>query len=173
MIDTLPTSTKQIELVEITADGTCVPRVPDEDENSSLENTLLRALYPESQVARLTLQLESLDEEQLEAVRLGFFYKGVRYLPVGTRKSAGQRKLYLVDHATHHKIAERFQSCGDALISYFDFLVSPCTALIQETHLRVLVVPNALLGSHDWRGSIRQSVFPSVAYPATRPMSSQ
>jgi hypothetical protein len=166
MIDILPTSTEQIELVAISPDGTWVPRLPDEDENTSLESTLLRALYPESQVARLSLQLESLDEEQLEAVRLGFFYKGVRYLPVGTRKSAGEGKVFLVDHATHHKIAERFQSCGDALISYFDFLVSPCTALIQETHLRVLVVPNALLGSHDWLGSIRQSVFSKCGLPS-------
>ena len=166
MTDSLPTSTKEIELVAITSDGTWVPRLPDKDENASLENTLLGALYPESHVASLNLQLDLLDEEWLEAVRLGFAYKGVRYLPVGTRKSVGEGKLYLVDQVTHHKIAERFQSCGDALISYFDFLVSPCTALIQEAHLRVLVVPNALLGSHDWRGSIRQSVFSKCGLPS-------
>ena len=164
MTDTGQTSTKQIELVAITSGGKWVQRSPDQGEHISLENTLLGALYPESQVARLTL--ESLDEEQLEAVRSGSSYEGVRFLPVGTRKSAGEGKLYLVDHATYHKIAERFQSCGDALVSYFDFLVSPCTALIQEPYLRVLVVPYALLGSQDWRGSIRKSVFSRCGLPS-------
>ncbi len=150
--------TKKIELVALSETGDWTPRKADPGENDSLENTLLAVLYPECQVACLTLRSCIFEIEHFSKLRSGVVYRDTRYLPVGTRQSAGQGKLFLVDFATHSKVTRRFHSCGDALITYFDHLIAPWQTLIDAAHMRVVIVPQALFGENDWRGSLRRSV---------------
>jgi hypothetical protein len=125
-------------------------------EERTLSNTLFSVLYPQGRVACLSVSSSRMDVFQ--TVSSGASYQGIRYLPIGSRKSAAKGELYLVDEQTVSAIAERFGQCGDALISYFDILVTPCTTVVQEPDLRVAFVLHVMPGYFDWRGCIKKSV---------------
>ena len=122
----------------------------------TLSNTLFGALYPEGRLARLSVNSPRMNV--FREVSAGANYEGIRYVPIGSRKSAANGELYLVDGLTADAIAERFGQCGEALISYFDTLVTPCTTLVREPDLRVTFVLHVMPGYFDWRGCIRKSV---------------
>ena len=124
-------------------------------EERTLRNTLFSVLYPQGRLACLSVFSPRMGVFQ--AVSSGASYQGIRYLPIGSRKSAAKGELYLVDEQTVSAIAERFGQCGEALISYFDILVTPCTTLVQEPELRVAFVNHVMPGRFDWRGCIKKS----------------
>lgn len=124
-------------------------------EERTLSNTLFSVLYPQGRLACLSVSSSRMGVFQ--TVSSGASYQGIRYLPIGSRKSAAKGELYLVDEQTVSAIAERFGQCGEALISYFDILVTPCTTLVQEPDLRVAFVNHVMPGRFDWRGCIKKS----------------
>lgn len=125
-------------------------------EERTLNNTLFSALYPQGRLACLSVTSSRMDVFQ--EVSSGTAYKGIRYVPIGSRKSAAKGELYLVDERSANAIAERFGHCGEALISYFDTLVTPCSTIVQEPDLRVAFVLHVMPGYFDWRGCIKKSV---------------
>lgn len=125
-------------------------------EERTLDNTLFGVLYPHGQLARLNVTSPRMDA--FRAVSSGANYEGIRYVPIGSRKSAAKGELYLVDDRTASAIAERFGHCGEALISFFDILVTPCTTIYHEHDLRVTFVLHVMPGHFDWRGLIKKSV---------------
>lgn len=132
----------------------------------TLKNTLFSALYPQGRV--VCLNVTSPRMNVFQAVSSGASYQGVRYMPIGSRKSASKGELYLVDEYSAAAIAERFGNCGEALISYFDILVTPCITLVREPELRVAFVLHVMPGYFDWRGCIRKSVAEKLGlHPST------
>lgn len=125
-------------------------------EERTLDNTLFGVLYPDGHLVRLNVTSRRMDVFQ--AVSSGANFEGIRYVPIGSRKSAAKGELYLVDERTAGAVAERFGHCGEALISYFDILVTPCTTIWQEPNLRVAFVLHVLPGYFDWRGLVKKSV---------------
>jgi hypothetical protein len=125
-------------------------------EDRTLSNTIFSALYPQGHLACLNVTSPRMDVFQ--AVSSGASYQGIRYLPMGSRKSAAKGELYLVDEQTANAIAERFGQCGEALISYFDILVTPCTTIFKEPDLRVALMQHVMPGHFDWRGCIKKSL---------------
>lgn len=125
-------------------------------EGRTLDNTLFSVLYPQGRIACLSVTSSRMDVFQ--SISSGAGYQGVRYLPMGSRKSAAKGELYLVDEETANAIAESFGQCGEALISYFDILLTPCTSIKQEPDLRVTFVQHVMPGHFDWRGCIKKSV---------------
>lgn len=121
----------------------------------TLTNTLFSALFPNGRVASLNVTSERM--KVFENVSSGVNFQGIRYLPIGSRKSVAKGELYLVDEETASVVARRFGQCGDALISYFDILVTPCTAIVQDPDLRVAFVLHVMPGHFDWRGCIKRS----------------
>jgi hypothetical protein len=124
-------------------------------EERTLVNTLFSVLYPQGRLASLGVTSPRMNVFQ--KVSSGASYQGIRYLPIGSRKSAAKGELYLVDEETASSIAERFGKCGEALISYFDILVTPCTTMVQEPDVRVAFVLHVMPGRYDWRGYIKRS----------------
>ncbi len=122
----------------------------------SLKNTLFATLYPEGRLACLSVASPRM--RTFEAISSGVMYQGVRYMPIGSRKSAAQGELYLVDENTAVAIAERFGNCGEALISYFDVLITPCTRISREPAMRVTFINREMPGTFHWRGCVKKSV---------------
>jgi hypothetical protein len=125
-------------------------------EDRTLSNTIFSDLYPQGRLACLNVTSPRMDV--FEAIASGASYEGIRYLPMGSRKSAARGELYLVDEQTANAIAERFGQCGEALISYFDVLVTPCTTIFKAPDLRVALMLHVVPGQFDWRGCIKKSL---------------
>jgi len=53
----------------------------------------------------------------------------------------------------------QYQRWPEAAISYFGILVSECEKGLIETHARVRIVPDHVLGTNDSRGWVSQSLF--------------
>jgi hypothetical protein len=140
---------------QVQVDGAVLTQSSNTEEKT-LRNTLFEALYPYGHLACLTVP--SARMEVFRAVAAGVYYKGIRYVPIGSRKSAARGELYLVDERTAADIFRRFGQCGEALISNFEILTNPCTTIRKERDLTVAFVNHVLPGSYDWRGRIKQSV---------------
>ncbi len=157
--------------VEITEEGNVVKRLPKIDREGQLINTLLHRLYPEVQVARVTVPTFSLDEVEIEKVKdalSSFTVEGVEYRLIGAGSSAKDGIFYAVDRKHEQQIAKRFGNWPQAAITYFGILVSDCRTLIAEEHARVLVVEDLELGTNDCRGWISERLFQKLELPAGR-----
>lgn len=164
------TSSRSMELLEVGLGSTFQPCRDVEDDDNNLQNTLFSSLYPDGHVARLSLRsmhplMASVVMDELFS---GIRWKEVTYFPVGSLRSIEKLEMYLIDEVTCKAIASRFHECCEALISEFDLLVTPCDIVTQQD-LRVMVIPDRVLGINDWKGWVRQSVFSKSRLPAGGP----
>ncbi len=159
------TSSRPIELLEV-GPGSNFQLCRDVEDDNNGHNTLFTALYPHGQVVRLSLRSmrSNMAPVFLDEVLSGFLWNDVRYRPVGSQKSVQKQQIYLVDELTCDAIAGRFGECCEALISEFDLLVAPCDVVTQQD-LRVMVIPDRVLGINDWKGWVRRSVFSRSGLP--------
>ena len=127
----------------------------------TLEGKLLGQLYPGIRVARVSVPYELTPYEQsvVENRMASLHYGGVEYKLVGASGSAKDGKFYFVDQAHAGPIAERFQHWPEAAIVYFSILVSDCKLMVEEPDLRIVVVPDHVLGTNDCRGWVRESLY--------------
>ncbi|MBZ5505093.1 MAG: hypothetical protein LAO78_06375 [Acidobacteriia bacterium] len=135
---------------------------------TTLENTLLNALYPGIKVAVVNVPNEPLDayeELQVENAMANLKFKNTPYKLVGASGSSKDGKFYFVDKDHSQPIAERFQHWPQAAIVYFGILVSSCKVVIEEPDVSVLVVEDHVLGTNDCRGWIRRSLFSKLQLP--------
>jgi hypothetical protein len=136
---------------------------------SPLKNTLIEALYPGIEVARVEVPLEPLDAFQqalVEQTLAKLTVDGKTFCLVGASGSAKNGKFYAVDSAHAKAIGERFQHWPEAAISYFGILVSECRfGVISKETVSVLVVPDRQLGTNDSRGWISRSLFAGSRAP--------
>ena len=156
--------------LEIKEDGAVVKKAMAIDREGQLENTLLKADYPEILAARIDIPEEQLDDFQKAMVErsLGkkIVYDGIEYCLVGASASAKDGKYYAVDAAHADRIARRFRYWPEAAMTYFGILVSPCKVCIEFPDARVVVVKDHELGTNDCRGWIRRSMFERLGLPA-------
>ena len=153
----------RVSALEIDREGTIARKNMAIDRESQLENTLLKADYPEIRVATIDIPQEQLDQYQQSMVEhsLGkkILFDGVEYCLVGASASAKSGKYYAVDVGHAKQIAKRFRFWPEAAMTYFGILVSPCKACVEFSEARVLVVRDHELGTNDCRGWIRRSLF--------------
>ena len=100
-----------------------------EGQLEDMKNTLLEALYPGIQLARVQVPVEPLDsvEQALVEQTLGNLkLDGVSYRLVGASGSAKNGQLYAVPQAFEKQVSERFQNWPEAAVSYFGILTSEC-----------------------------------------------
>jgi len=152
----------KVKALEITKEGQILQKVLPE-QMSPLKNTLIEALYPGIEVARVEVPLEPLDAFQqalVEQTLAKLTVDGKTFCLVGASGSAKNGKFYAVDSAHAKAIGERFQHWPEAAISYFGILVSECRfGMISKEAISVLVVPDRQLGTNDSRGWISRSLF--------------
>jgi hypothetical protein len=157
------TSFLRVIALEINEDGAVSKKQMRIDRDSQLENTLLKADYPDIRVATIDIPQQQLDQYQQAMVEhtLGkrIVYDGVEYSLVGASASAKSGKYYAVDTAHAKAIAQRFRFWPEAAMTYFGILVSPCKVCIEIPDARVVVVRDHELGTNDCRGWIRRSYF--------------
>lgn len=162
-------SIEQVVTLDIDAKGEVNQRLTALD--STLENTLLSALYPGIKVAVVQVPTEPLDafEESVVANRMAnIVHNNVQYKLVGASGSSKAGKFYFADAEHAPALEQRFQSWPQAAIVYFGILVSPCQVLIDEPDAVVLVVPDHVLGTNDCRGWLRRSLFSKLGLPPDR-----
>ena len=157
------TSILRVIALEISEDGAVSKKQMKIDRDSQLENTLLKADYPDIRVATIDIPQQQLDQYQQAMVEhsLGkrIVHDGVEYSLVGASASAKNGKYYAVDAAHAKTIAQRFRFWPEAAMTYFGILVSPCKVCIEIPNARVVVVRDHELGTNDCRGWIRRSYF--------------
>jgi hypothetical protein len=156
----------QVVTLDIDSAGSVTQRLTNLE--TTLENTLLNALYPGIKVAVVNVPTEPLDayeESQVENAMAHLQFKNTQYKLVGASGSSKDGKFYFVDKDHSHAIAERFQHWPQAAIVYFGILVSPSKVLLEEPDLSVLVVEDHILGTNDCRGWIRRSLFSKLQLP--------
>jgi len=159
-------SIEQVVTLDIDSTGSVTQRLTNLE--TTLENTLLNALYPGIKVAVVNVPNEPLDayeESQVENAMANLKYKNTLYKLVGASGSSKDGKFYFVDKDHSQAIAERFQHWPQAAIVYFGILVSTCKVLIEEPEASVLVVEDHILGTNDCRGWIRRSLFSELQLP--------
>jgi hypothetical protein len=160
-------SLEQVVTLDIDSNGAVTQRLANLE--TSLENTLLHALYPGIRVAVVNVPVEPLDayeESQVENAMANLNFKSTIYKLVGASGSSKDGKFYFVDQDHSQAIAERFQHWPQAAIVYFGILVSSCRVVIEEPELSVLVVEDHILGTNDCRGWIRRALFERLGLPA-------
>jgi hypothetical protein len=146
-------------------------RMPKLDRDGQLVNTLLRELYPDIRVARVTIPTFSLDEVETEQVKdamSSFTVDGVEYRLIGAGSSAKEGTFYAVDAAHEAQLAKRFANWPQAAITYFGILVSDCRTLITEDRARVLIVEDLEFGTNDCRGWLSERLFRKLDLPPHR-----
>jgi hypothetical protein len=156
----------QVVTLDIDSTGAVTRRLTNLE--STLENTLLHALYPAIKVAVVNVPNEPLDayeESQVENAMANLRYGNIDYKLVGASGSSKDGKFYFVDREHSPAIAERFQHWPQAAIVYFGILVSTCKVVIEEPDASVLVVEDRVLGTNDCRGWIRRSLFDRLQLP--------
>jgi hypothetical protein len=156
----------QVVTLDIDSTGAVTRRLTNLE--STLENTLLQALYPAIKVAVVNVPNEPLDayeESQVENAMANLHYGNIDYKLVGASGSSKDGKFYFVDREHSPAIAERFQHWPQAAIVYFGILVSTCKVVIEEPDVSVLVVEDRVLGTNDCRGWIRRSLFDRLQLP--------
>jgi hypothetical protein len=159
-------SIEQVVTLDIDSTGSVTQRLTNLE--TTLENTLLNALYPGIKVAVVNVPNEPLDayeESQVENAMANLKFKNTPYKLVGASGSSKDGKFYFVDKDHSQSIAERFQHWPQAAIVYFGILVSNCKVVIEEPGVSVLVVEDHLLGTNDCRGWIRRSLFSKLELP--------
>jgi hypothetical protein len=159
-------SIEQVVTLDIDSTGGVTQRLTNLE--TTLENTLLNALYPGIKVAVVNVPTETLDayeESQVENAMANLKFKNTPYKLVGASGSSKDGKFYFVDKDHSHAIAERFQHWPQAAIVYFGILVSSCKVVIEEPDVSVLVVEDHILGTNDCRGWIRRSLFSKLQLP--------
>jgi hypothetical protein len=156
----------QVVTLDIDSTGSVTQRLTNLE--TTLENTLLNALYPGIKVAVVNVPNEPLDayeESQVENAMANLKFKSTPYKLVGASGSSKDGKFYFVDKDHSQPIAERFQHWPQAAIVYFGILVSSCKMVIEEPDVSVLVVEDHILGTNDCRGWIRRSLFSKLQLP--------
>jgi hypothetical protein len=159
-------SIEQIVTLDISSTGSVSQRLTNLE--TTLENTLLNALYPGIRVAVVNVPVEPLDpyeESQVENAMANLKFKNTPYKLVGASGSSKDGRFYFVDRDHSQLIAERFQHWPQAAIVYFGILVSSCKVVIEESDVSVLVVEDHILGTNDCRGWIRRSLFSKLQLP--------
>jgi hypothetical protein len=159
-------SIEQVVTLDIDANGAVTQRLTNLE--TTLENTLLNALYPGIKVAVVNVPAEPLDayeESQVENAMASLKFKNTQYKLVGASGSSKDGKFYFVDSNHSRAIAERFQHWPQAAMVYFGILVSDCRVVIEEPDVSVLVVEDHVLGTNDCRGWIRRSLFSKLELP--------
>ena len=160
-------SLEQVVTLDIDPTGAIAQRLTNLE--TTMENTLLHALYPGIKVAVVNVPCDPLDayeESQVENAMANLTYKNTAYRLVGASASSKDGKFYFVDGEHSPAIAERFQHWPQAAIVYFGILVSSCQVVIEEPEASVLVVEDHVLGTNDCRGWIRRSLFERLRLPA-------
>jgi hypothetical protein len=151
-------SIEQVVTLDIDSTGSVTQRLTNLE--TTLENTLLNALYPGIKVAVVNVPNEPLDayeESQVENAMANLKFKNTPYKLVGASGSSKDGKFYFVDKDHSQSIAERFQHWPQAAIVYFGILVSSCKVVIEEPDVSVLVVEDHVLGTNDFGGRISQN----------------
>ena len=159
-------SIEQVVTLDIDSTGSVSQRLTNLE--TTLENTLLNALYPGIKVAVVNVPVEPLDpyeESQVENAMANLRFKNTPYKLVGASGSSKDGRFYFVDKDHSQLIAERFQHWPQAAIVYFGILVSSCKVVIEEPDVSVLVVEDHILGTNDCRGWIRRSLFSTLQLP--------
>jgi len=159
-------SIEQVVTLDIDSTGSVSQRLTNLE--TTLENTLLNALYPGIKVAVVNVPVEPLDpfeESQVENAMANLRFKNTPYKLVGASGSSKDGRFYFVDKDHSQLIAERFQHWPQAAIVYFGILVSSCKVVIEEPDVSVLVVEDHILGTNDCRGWIRRSLFSKLQLP--------
>jgi hypothetical protein len=166
------TSVLRVIALEIDEDGAVSRKPMKIDRDSQLENTLLKADYPDIHVATIDIPQQQLDQYQQSMVEhtlsKRIVYDSVEYVLVGASASAKNGKYYAVDAAHSKAIAQRFRFWPEAAMTYFGILVSPCKVCIEIPDARVVVVKDHELGTNDCRGWIRRSHFERLNLPDGR-----
>src|SRR5258706_4294202 len=100
----------RVAALEINEDGKVSRKNMKIDRDSQLENTLLKADYPDIRVATIDIPQQQLDQYQQAMVEhsLGkrINHEGVEYSLVGASASAKNGKYYAVDNAHVKTIAQ-------------------------------------------------------------------
>lgn len=158
----------KIRTFEINREGRLMERKV-EGQLEDMKHTLLEALYPGIQLARVQVPVEPLDsiEQALAEQALGNLkLEGVPYRLVGASGSAKSGRFYAVPQSYEKQLSGRFQNWPEAAVSYFGILTSECRhGVLRAAHLRVLVVKDNELGTNDCRGWISQALFSSIKSP--------
>jgi hypothetical protein len=161
-------NSKPVVVFDIDSQGNVTQQLTDNAEETTLENTLLEALYPGIKLAIANVPtgfLDGFEESTVANALVGIRCNNVEYRLIGASGSAKEGKFYLVDADHAQTIAERFQFWPEAAIVYFGILVSPCRVMLDEPDLTVLVVEDHQLGTNDCRGWIRRSIFDKLQLP--------
>jgi hypothetical protein len=155
-------------MIDIDTNGRMEERIPGTGQESWLDRTVLGAMYPNIQVALVSVPTEPLDDCEEAAVANAMTMvtcNGISYRMVGASGSAKNGKYYYCDAAHEPLIAKRFQQWPEAAITYFGILVSGCKVVHTEPSARVMVVEDLKLGTNDCRGWIRKSLFGKLDLP--------
>src|SRR6185312_4446051 len=159
-------SIEQVVTLDIDSTGSVSQRLTNLE--TTLENTLLNALYPGIKVAVVNVPVEPLDpfeESQVENAMANLKFKNTPYKLVGASGSSKDGRFYFVDKDHSQLIAERFQHWPQAAIVYFGILVSSCRVVIEEPDVSVLVVEDHVLGTNDCSGWMRRSLLSKLQLP--------
>jgi len=156
--------------LKIDASGQVTRKQSKLGRKDTLEGKLLAQVYPDIQVARVSVPYELAPYEQsvVENTMMKLSYGGVEYRLVGASGSAKDGKFYFVDQTHAGKIAERFQHWPEAAIVYFAILVSDCKLMVEEPDLRIAVVEDHVLGTNDCRGWARESIYKKLKIGTNR-----
>ena len=153
---------KQVVVFDIDSQGIVTQQLTDNPQETTLENTLLQAIYPDIKVAMVNVPtgfLDGFEESVVANAMVAIHSNGTEYRLIGASGAAKEGKFYLVDADHAQAIGKRFQFWPEAAVVYFGILVSPCRVTLDEQNLTVLVVEDHQLGTNDCRGWIRRSLF--------------
>jgi hypothetical protein len=152
---------KLILELKINANGEVTRKASKLGRKDTLEGKLLSQIYPGIRVARVSVpsELTSYEQSLVENSMAQLYFGGVTYKLVGASGSAKDGKFYFVDQEHSKPIVERFQHWPEAAMTYFSILVSDCKLLLEVPDLRVVVVPDHVLGTNDCRGWFRESLY--------------
>src|SRR5688500_1294010 len=147
----------KVKALEITKEGQILQKALPE-QMSPLKNTLIEALYPGIEVARVEVPLEPLDAFQqalVEQTLDKLTVDGKTFCLVRATGAAKYGTFYAVNSAHVKVISERFHHWPEAASSYFGILVSECRfGMNTKEAVTVLVVPDQQLGINESRGRI-------------------
>ena len=122
MSDVNRNSLLRVIALEINEDGAVSKKNMAIDRESQLENTLLKADYPDIRVATIDIPQEQLDDYQKAMVERSMgkkiVYGDVEYALVGASASAKNGKYYAVDAPHADLIAKRFRYWPEAAMTY-------------------------------------------------------
>ena len=149
------TTMNAIRMLDMDTKGTITERTKSAVADEWLQGTVLGELYPNIQLALLTIPSDAVEWSEKAIVQdkmSSLTWEGTKYRMIGASGSAKNGKFYFSDEAHAPALKARFLEWPEAAITYLGIHTSDCAVVKTMRNAKVLIVPDLWFGTNDCAG---------------------